>query len=194
MSRYMTWIFARKVLIGSHLQNLRTRLSGSYGFKLAKWQLVTSLFWTRTKILLGNVAISLFAVSAAALVLSMQVLRLTLNNFNPLETILAQLGATFGTILALVLTLSIIPIQRAGEVWSPVVVRLYRHDPATKAIFIVLGVLCVGSFLLAIKGLAGISVSVAFAAAIALLGVSLDLLRWYHGQFADFSNQIRRST
>src|SRR6266542_3679805 len=179
--RHMTWILATKAVIDSHSRNLRRRLSNSFAFRLAKWQLLTTLFWTRSKTLLGNVAISLFAVSAAALVLSLQALRLTLNNFSPLEAILAQLGATFGTILALVLTLSIIPIQRAGEVWSPAVVRLYRLDPATKAIFIVLGVLCVGSFLLAIKGLAGIPVSVAFAVAIALLGVSLDLLRWYHG-------------
>jgi hypothetical protein len=129
---------------------------------------------------LGAVAISLSGGTAAIALLSIPTLRATLDAFGPLEGILGQLGATFGTILALVLTLSILPIQRAGEVWSPAIVRLYRHDSASGLVFAVFGLLCVGSFLFAIKGLAGLPVSAAFATAIALLGMSLDLLRWYH--------------
>src|SRR5205809_7354881 len=104
MGRYLAWILHTKTVVDSHSRNLRRRLSNSYAFKLAKWQLLTTQFWSRFKTLLGNVAISLVAVSAAATILSAQALRSTLNNFNPLEAILAQLGATFGTILALVFT------------------------------------------------------------------------------------------
>jgi hypothetical protein len=79
-----------------------------------------------------------------------------------------------------VLTLSIIPIQRAGEVWSPSIVRLYRRDPVTFLTFVVLGILCGASFLFAVRGIAGLSASLVLAASIAVLGISLDILRWYH--------------
>lgn len=181
MRHYVAWVARVKAVADLHSKTLQRRISNYCAWRLAQWRLRAVLIWTRLRTLLGNVAIGLFAVSAAALVLYVPALRSTLNHFNPLEAILAQLGATFGTILALVLTLSIIPIQRAGEVWSPAIVRLYRRDVATKTVFVVLGVLCVASFLLAVRGLAAIPVSVAFAAAIATLGISLDLLRWYHG-------------
>src|SRR5690554_1720732 len=40
------------------------------------------------------------------------------------ETVLTQAGAIYGTIFALVLTLSLLPVQKASESWSPSVVRL----------------------------------------------------------------------
>ncbi len=44
-----------------------------------------------------------------------------------------------------------------------------------------LGIFCVVSFLLAVRGLAGLPVSIVLAFSLAILGISLDLLRWYHG-------------
>jgi hypothetical protein len=128
-----------------------------------------------------SIAISLFAFVIAIAVLVLPSLRTAVNDFQPLEAILAQLGATYGTILALVLTLSIIPIQRAGEVWSVSIIRLYRRDPITHLTFVFLGVFCAASFLLAVRGLAGIPVSIVFGLSLAILGISLDMLRWYHG-------------
>ncbi len=125
--------------------------------------------------------VSLFGCATAAGVLFIPQIRGAADAFQPLEAILSQLGATYGTILALVLTLSIIPIQRAGEVWSPSIIRFYRRDPVTYVTFVMLGIFCVVSFLLAVRGLAGLPVSVVLAFSLAILGISLDLLRWYHG-------------
>jgi hypothetical protein len=119
--------------------------------KLVQWRIrivpISRKFLTR----LGSIAISLLAVLATFAALYFPKLREALNA-QSVETILPQLGATFGTILALVLTLSIIPIQRAGEVWSPAILRLYRRDPSTYITFLVLGILCVASFLFAVSG------------------------------------------
>lgn len=108
--------------------------------------------------------------------------RAKVDNFQPLESVLAQLGATYGAILALVLTLSIIPIQRAAEAWSSSIIRLYRRDYATHITFVWLGVFCVASFALAVRGLFSVRVSVVFALSLAVLGISLDMLRWYHSR------------
>lgn len=116
-----------------------------------------------------------------AAILVVPQLRATVDSFRELGSVLSQLGATYGTILALVLTLSIIPIQRAAEVWSPSIVRLYRRDPATYVTFVALGVFCVASFLLTVDGLFAVQASVVMALSLAVLGLSLDILRWYHG-------------
>ena len=129
----------------------------------------------------GRVAITIFGLITATVLLCLQPFRIVIDDFKPLEAILAPLGATYATILALVLTLSIIPIQRAAEVWSPSIVHLYRRDPATHVTFIVLGIFCIACFTFAVRGLVGIPVSVTLACALATLGISLDLLRWYHG-------------
>jgi hypothetical protein len=116
----------------------------------------------------------------ATAILSVPQFRDVVDKFDSLESILSQLGATYGTILALVLTLSIIPIQRAAEVWSTSIVRLYRRDPVTYTTFVSLGIFCVASFLLAVKGLFPIPVSMVLALSLSVLGISLDILRWYH--------------
>ncbi len=124
--------------------------------------------------------ITLLAAISGAAALYFPTSQKALADFKATEAVFTSLGATFGTILALVLTLSIIPIQRAGEVWSPSIMRLYRRDRLTHITFIVLGILCAVSFMLAVNGVSGVSVSIVMATAIVALGLSLDLLRWYH--------------
>ena len=124
---------------------------------------------------------TLFAVVVAALIVLVPSNRSVADEFESVETVLTALGATYATILALVLTLSIIPIQRAGEAWSASILRLYRHDWVTYTTFMLLGLFCVTSFLLAVRGLGPMPVNVVLAASFTLLGISLDLLRWYHG-------------
>ena len=46
------------------------------------------------------------------------------------------LGSALVTILALVPTLTIIPIQRASETWSYVVMRLYKEDRCLRIVFL----------------------------------------------------------
>lgn len=96
-----------------------------------------------------------------------------------IETLLSQLGATYGTILALILTLSLLPVQRASEVWSPSVVHLYLRDKGTIWSVILLGLFCLGCFAFSVDGIGGAPGSIIMAGAILSLGISLDLLRYY---------------
>ena len=108
---------------------MRRRYANYLMTQLVHWRLRLVLFGRRLRAWLGALAISLFSFVIGAAILVVPQLRATIDSFQPLEAILSQLGATYGTILALVLTLSIIPIQRAAEVWSSSIVRLYRRDP-----------------------------------------------------------------
>ena len=159
----------------------RKRVADYMASKVVEWRLRLAVFVRQLRVWVGSSAVSLFGITVAACILLIPQLRCVADAFQPLEAILSQLGATYGTILALVLTLSIIPIQRAGEVWSSSIVRLYRGDPVTYITFVTLGIFCTVSFLLAVRGLAGISVSIVLAFSLAILGISLDMLRWYHG-------------
>lgn len=160
---------------------LRKRIADYWSTKGVLLWLRLAVFNRRLRVWMGGVAVSLFGFATAGAVLWVPQIRIVVDAFQPLEAILSQLGATYGTILALILTLSIIPIQRAGEVWSPSIVRLYRSDPVTYITFVALGVFCTASFLLAVRGLAGIPVSIVLACSLVILGISLDILRWYHG-------------
>ncbi len=75
MRHYVAWVSRVKAVVDLHSKNLRTRISNYCAWRLAKWQLLAVLIWTRSQTLLGNVAISLFAVSAAALVLRSSLVR-----------------------------------------------------------------------------------------------------------------------
>ena len=172
------------------ITKLRKRIADYWAVKVVEWHLRLIVFMRRLRVWIGGVAVSVFGFAIAAAVLLNSSLRGIADAFQPLEAILSQLGATYGTILALVLTLSIIPIQRAAEVWSPSIVRLYRHDPATYVTFVSLGVFCAASFFLAVRGLIGMPVSLVLAFSLAVLGVSLDLLRWYHGHICRLLDPI----
>ena len=163
------------------LAQIRRRCANYWTAHIVHWRLRLARFGRRLLAWLGASAVSLFSFVIGTAILIVSQLRATVDSFQPLEAVLSQLGATYGTILALVLTLSIIPIQRAAEVWSPSIVRLYRRDPVTYVTFVTLGVCCAASFLLAVRGLFPVPVSVVMALSLAVLGVSLDMLRWYHG-------------
>lgn len=172
------------------LSSMRKRLADYWVTNVVAWRLRAVLLTQRVRGWAGGAAVSLFASAIAATVLLVSQLRSTADAFQPLEAILSQLGATYGTILALVLTLSIIPVQRAAEVWSSSIVRLYRRDPATYVTFVALGVCCAASFVLAVRGLAALPVSMVLAFSLSVLGISLDVLRWYHGHICRLLDPI----
>lgn len=167
--------------MNTRLTQITKRIANYWTPRLVQWHLRLAIFSRRFRTWVGSAAISLFGFSTAASVLLIPQFRCIADAFQPLEAILSQLGATYGTILALVLTLSFIPIQRASEVWSPSIVRLYRQDTVTYITFVALGIFCIASFMLAVRGLGGVPVSVVLALSLAILGISLDMLRWYHG-------------
>ena len=167
--------------LGKWLNSALALASRRWLICVAKWHLRLAGTGPRLPTRVGSVAITVFATVIAACVVLIPSIRAVVDQFEPIETVLTGLGATYGTILALALTLSIIPIQRAGEAWSASILRLYRHDKVTHFTFVFLGVLCVTSFALAVGGLPQLPVSFILAASFALLGISLDLLRAYHG-------------
>jgi hypothetical protein len=172
---------AFKAAAETRIQSLRQRASIYYVNRAISWQIRATMLWSKVRAAFSALAITLFAAAMAVAVLLIPEVRKAADSFQPLEAILTQLGATFGTILALVLTLSIIPIQRAAEVWSPTMVRLYRHDRPTHLLFLVFGLLSTASFLLGVRNLFPVPASIVLAAVILGLAMSLDLLRWYHG-------------
>lgn len=163
-----------------HLAKVRRRCANFCTIHIVHWRLRLAIFVQRLRKRIGALAVSLFSFVVGAAIIIVPQLRATVDSFEPLESVLSQLGATYGTILALVLTLSIIPIQRAAEVWSPSIVRLYRRDPVTYVTFVTLSICCAASFLLAVRGLFPVPVSVVVSLSLAVLGSSLDMLRWYH--------------
>ncbi len=172
------------------LTAMRKRCANYWATHIVQWHLRLALAARRLRDWVGVFAVSLFSFAIASTVLLVPQVRATADNFQPVEAVLSQLGATYGTILALVLTLSIIPIQRAAEVWSPSIIRLYRRDPATYVTFVSLSVLCAVSFLLTVRQLFPIPVSVVLALSLAALGASLDMLRWYHGHICRLLDPI----
>jgi hypothetical protein len=102
-------------------------------------------------------------------------------NFKNLDTIFIAAGGMIGTILALVFSLSIIPLQRAGEIFTPSITKLYRDDIVTQLIFSFLATFCLLSFILSIDGiLFGIKSSVLLPLEIVMVAITLDLLRWHY--------------
>lgn len=117
--------------------------------------------------------------------------------FNNVDTILIAMGGMIGTMIALVFTLSIIPIQRAVETFSPSVTWMYRNDRVTQFIYIVLALFCLLSFLLAIENVIQVNKALLLPVGIAIVGASFDLLRWHYrriSQMLDPGEAIKRLT
>jgi hypothetical protein len=90
-----------------------------------------------------------------------------------------------GAALALILSLSIIPAQRAAETFSPAVLKLYAQDRWLLAAFLILALTTTGSVLLGTNFFPGIDPRISIGIQFVLLGVSLDALRLFHGRTLD---------
>ncbi len=95
---------------------------------------------------------------------------------SPQEVQLA-VGALIGTVLTLGFSLSIIPIQRAAEIYTPSIIRLFREARSIRFTFLALLFLCLLSFGSALSPLVGISPTATVPILIIFLGITLDLLR-----------------
>ena len=181
MPRPKTTMSKHFFALGKWLNSVLARASRRWLIRVAEWHLRQAATDRRVRLNLGRATMTFVALVIAASIVLIPSVRFVANEFETLETVLTALGATYGTVLALVLTLSIIPVQRAGEAWSASILRLYRRDLGTYFTFVWLGVCCVGSFLLSVRGVADWPVSFVLTASLVVLGISLDVLRWYHG-------------
>jgi hypothetical protein len=102
-------------------------------------------------------------------------------NFPQLEVHLASAGI-IGTALALILTLSIIPAQRAAEAFSTAILRLYARDRSTHVIFALLTLLTVLSILVGTGAFAKSWAPVLLATQVVFVGIALDALRAFYNR------------
>ena len=86
-----------------------------------------------------------------------------------------------GAALALILSLSIIPAQRAAEAFSPGVLKLYAKDHWLLGAFLILVITTAASVLLGTSFLPRIDARISIGVQFLLLGISFDALRiFYH--------------
>ena len=85
-----------------------------------------------------------------------------------------------GAALALILSLSIIPAQRAAEDFSPAVLKLYAQDRRLLVAFLILALATTGSVLLGTNFLPRIDPRISIGVQFLLLGVSFDALRMFY--------------
>ena len=84
-----------------------------------------------------------------------------------------------GAALALVLSLSIIPAQRAAEAFSPAILNLYGRDRALLLVFLTLVTTTMLSILLG-AGWASLDARYSISIQLILLGISFDALRLFY--------------
>lgn len=90
-----------------------------------------------------------------------------------------------GAALALVLSLSIIPAQRAAELFSMTILRLYARDNALLGAFILLVGTTLLSLLLGSNWLHKFDAKTSITIQFLLLGISFDALRWFYVRTLD---------
>jgi hypothetical protein len=90
-----------------------------------------------------------------------------------------------GAALALILSLSIIPAQRAAEAFSPAVLKLYAKDRWLVGAFLILAFTTAGSVLLGTNFLPRMDARISIGIQFLLLGISFDALRIFHGRTLD---------
>jgi hypothetical protein len=97
------------------------------------------------------------------------------------EAHLASAGI-IGTALALVLSLSIVPAQKAADVFSTAILRLYARDRTTLAVFTLLSCAALLSLMFGTGWAFSLSIRYSLAGQLVLLGLSLDALRAFYAR------------
>lgn len=95
------------------------------------------------------------------------------------------IGSTLITILILTYSLALLPVQRSIESFSKSISLIYRSDRTTTLVFIIISAFAIVSFLFGLN-IKPFSVSTFhyLLLTILLIGITLDLLRWYHQRIA----------
>lgn len=102
------------------------------------------------------------------------------NLFANLYDFSVNVGILIATMFTLVLSLSIIPIQRSVETYGPTVTKLLKENIFSNAIYMILGITCVISLFWAVKPFWNIHPSFGFSIQIMLVAISIDMIRWHY--------------
>lgn len=99
----------------------------------------------------------------------------------PFTPFFIAIGSTLITILILTYSLALLPVQRAIESFSKSISFIYRNDKTTTIVFIIISTFAIATFLFGLDiKLFNISTFHYLLLSILLVGITLDLLRWYH--------------
>jgi hypothetical protein len=113
----------------------------------------------------------------------------TIPTFSGYANVFIEVGGMFGTVIALVFSISILSVQRAAETFAPSISELYRQDRGTHIIYFVLVMLCLTSFVLSVDGIVGgLPHEKLFPLLVLGISLSFDLLRLHYnriGQLMD---------
>lgn len=99
-----------------------------------------------------------------------------INNYPNIDTLFIASGGMLSAIATLTISLAIIPIQRAIEIFSPTVRRNYINDIIIQGIIIGLGVFIFASFFLLFIDVQN---NWKLYVQIEIIAISLDLIRWH---------------
>ncbi len=142
-------------------------------------------FWVqirlRKALIFGSNWIATTAGLLLAVVFAVTLPQTALSDLKVSEVHLASAGI-IGTALALVLSLSIVPAQKAADVFSPAILRLYARDRTTLVVFVLLSCAALLSLLFGTGWMFSLSARYSLAAQLVLLGLSLDALRAFYNR------------
>src|SRR5260221_8701426 len=183
-------IYARLVMAGQRIAGL----ARIYVFRFAvKKIILCAWFAQRARRIgdgLGDYVASLIGVGAALLCVLVipdaQIGRIV-DRMNELHFACAGL---IGTIFTLVLTLSVIPAQRAAEAFSPGVLGLYRDNITIKTVSLYLAAAAIGSAFLGLGWTFGLSPRYTLGFQFVILGTALDAVRWLYRRILDLFNPM----
>lgn len=159
-------------------RHLRTALFG-FLLRLLRYRLVLVTAFRRLAVQASGYSVTLVAI-AVALVLFLPAPQHRLGSSgSTLTEIFVAVAGMIGAMIALVSSLAVLPVQRAAEVFTPSIGRIYRDDFGSLLLFVCLSVFCLISFLLPVVALFGLPGAALIQIQILVLGSTFDLLRWY---------------
>jgi len=149
--------------------------------RLFRAQQTTGRVGRRALVNSNRFAATIFAIIVCVLFL------LLAQDLNTLKTSEVHLtcAQVIGAALALILSLSIIPAQRAAEAFSPAILKLYAQDRWLVAAFVILAATTTLSVLLGTNFLPRMDARISISAQLILLGISFDALRLFFGRALD---------
>lgn len=151
----------------------------NFTLRILKWRLTSFTHAQKISTHFNYYVVTICGVVLVAC-LYIPIAQYAITKFKNIDTIFIAIGGMIGTMLALVFSLSIIPIQRAVETFSPSISWLYRNDRITQCIYIILAIFCLLSFAMSIDGVAGLQISKLLPVEIIMVAITLDLLRWHY--------------
>ncbi|MBF2754901.1 MAG: hypothetical protein ISN29_06520 [Gammaproteobacteria bacterium AqS3] len=98
----------------------------------------------------------------------------------PIEDVHLASAGLIGTALTVLLTLSIVPAQRAADLFSSAVLRLYARDGKLLALFFLLSILTLFSLTLSTSQIFNMDASFSLAIQLTVLGGALDAVRSFY--------------